>query len=579
MFLPIRFFLKCFFILLLIPQIACVQQLKEDEKKVLVVREMADAASLNPVFSGGELANIIGLHLFQSLIGIDYRTEEVVGILAKAPAVQEKDSLGRLLLHYEIRPEAEFDNGRPILAEDVLFSLKLNILPHYSQANGVYYYGFIEDFKIDHNDPRKFTIVCQNDQKRNQFASGDFAILPHEVYDSNRVLKPYDLSDLLKKDSIIKDKKLVEFAKEFENNSHAVEKKFIRGTGPYRLKNWEKGQYLTLEKKENWWGKKLRSNVFFIANMPQIRYEIINDPITALTALKSKQIDLMRSIPSKDFIGLKQNVSAKQNISFKSKATFSYQYLGFNTKNILLQDPSIRRAIALAVPKKQLIETVFYNQAEPIYGPFSPLRNFFNSKFLSDLGYDLIQSKTLLKQSKCIDYDNDGILEKAFKQDTLPLKLSYHFNAGNEQRKAVGIILQNELKKIGIELEVQAVEWSVYLQGLRNGDFELFYGGVVSLPINLNFSSLFHSASALGGRNYANYQNPEVDRLLEEIQITKDKNRQHKLIDQFSRKILQEVPYYFLLSPKENIAYNNALKNVHIYALRPNYWAAEIRWK
>lgn len=563
-------------LVLIVFSFSCVRQDRESQKDLVVVREMADASNLNPVFFSSELDHIIGLQIFQTLIGIDYPTEELVGVLAVSPAEETKDSTGNSVFHYEIRKEATFDNGRPILAEDVLFSLKLNLLPTYSQVGNLNYYSFIKDFKINPKNPRKFSIHCRNANKRNRYASGDFAILPWHLYDSNRLLKNFSLHELLHNDSLAHHKQLKQFAASFESNNFSMNEKYINGSGPYQLKKWEKGQFILLEKKDDWWGETLDDPIFFRANMPMIRYEIINDPVSALTALKGNNVELMRSIPAKDFMELSKNPAAQEKLIMKSKPIHAYQYIGFNHSNKFLQSRSLRKAIAHTIPKQEIIRLVYYDQAEAIYGPFSPLRKFFNPDLVDNLSYDPDKSRQILAENQYFDSDNDGLLETIVENDTLPLRLSYHYNAGNEQRKAVGIILREELKKIGIELQVKSLEWSVYLQGLRNGDFELFYGGVVSMPNSYNFIHLLHSSSAFGGRNYANYQNKKTDMILDQLEKSKQAEAESELIGQLIKQVHQDVPYYFLFTPKENLAHSKLLKNVNIYSIRPHYWAPEI---
>ena len=158
------------------------------------------------------------------------------------------------------------------------------------------------------------------------------------------------------------------------------------------------------------------------------------------------------------------------------------------------------------------------------------------------------------------------------------MELSYGYNSSNKERKAIGLILKQELKKVGIDLKVIGVEWSVYSEKLRNGGFDLFFGGTVTTPSTPNFFGEFHSKSIGNGRNYASYNNTKADSLIEAINKELNLEAQKDLIYQFQEIIHRDLPYLYLYSPKERVAYSAQLKNVNIYSLRPNFWASEIYW-
>lgn len=559
--------------------VACNQPVKDRTKDQVIIREGTDASTLNPVFSSGEFSSILEMHIFQSLLGIDFKTEELVGVLAESAPEHLVDSNGKSRFHYQLRADASFDDGSEILAKDVLFSLKVNVCPTYNQNAGGAAYHFIEDFTINSIDPRKFTFHCIGNSPFNLIRSGGFAILQQKIYDPEGILNQFSYSELRNNESLSKDSSLIQFAAGFEDKKHAFDINYIGGSGAYKVKEWEKGQYLILEKKNEWWANKIEDNSFFKSTIPKIRYEIISDPITAITALKSGKIDFMKHVPAKDFIQL-EATKDQYAITTQVIDKYAYQYIGFNINNRLLKDKSLRQALAYAIPREKIIEIILHGQASAIYGPFSPIQEEFKDKYLNAYRFDIEKSKKILEESGWVDFDKDGLLEKAFGTDTLSLNLNYTYNAGNQQREAVGVLLQSQLKELGISLEINAVEWSVYLKGLRTGKYDLFYGGTVTLPMLPNYTSIFSSSSANGGRNYANYQSEEMDSLIQLLNGTSESEEiLESTLDAFTLRIQEDIPYYFLFAPKENIAYSQHLKNVSIYSLRPNYWAPEFVWE
>ena len=554
---------------------SCVQEKSksQSENKTIIIREQADATTLNPVGSGDRLSVYLSFQIYQSLIGIDYKTAELVGILAEDEASITQDAEGNMLLSYSIRPEAKFDNGRSITVEDVLFSLKLNICPLVNNMGGPHYYDFIDEVIFSDVHSKSFSFKCNDKAVLNLFRSGDFSILPYEVYDSSRILKNYALIDLKNNKELEDDENIIEFARAFNDKILSSNSNLAVGSGAYELEKWEKNERIVLKKKAAWWGHDLRDeNSFFIANANRLQYEIINDGITALTALKSSKVDFMNDIPSNNWDNVKEN----ENLTTETIAKYGYSYLGFNLNNQLLSQLEVRQAIASALPLNDIIKTVFNDHAVVNRLPLPLQMKKLRNDTIKFSPYNLEASKEILKNSNWEDSDNNGILDKVIEGKQMELKFNYHYNTGNEGRKSIGLILKNELKKIGIELNVTGLEWTSYLKKLRGNEADLFVNGLSSAPIPPDFTGTFHSKSANGGRNYANYQNPKADSLIEAMNIEQNEEKRIHLIYTFQEIIAQDMPYLILLTKMERIAYSNQLKSVNIYPQRPHFWAPEL---
>ena len=559
---------------------SCVPEKKQNESNDPInIHATSDAATLNPVAARDELSQIICLQLYQPLMAVDFKTEELVGIVAKErPKVVVSDS-NTSSLTYNIRPEAQFDDGSSITATDVLFSLKLNVCPLINNVGGANYYGFIKSVTIYKNDPLKITFNCDESAVLYEYYSSDFAILPEIFYDKDNTLQQFSYTELLQNETLVSDSSIIRFANQFNSDQYAFNPEYINGSGPYELKKWNRTENILIERKSKWWGNAFNGqNSFFTNTAKTLNYEIINDPSTALVALKSGKIDFMGNIPARDFLALNKSKS-KDRITTASASGFGYQYIGMNLNNAILANINVRKAIAYSVPKKQIIEKVYHNQATLTNAPLSSTRKELYNNNLTPYSYDLEKSRELLSADGWSDEDKDGVMEKMVDGKKLECRLRFHYNTGNEQREAVGLILKDELKKVGIALEIIGIEWSVYLQKLRNGEVDLFFSGRVNMPIPPDFTSYFHSSSANGGRNYANYQNPKVDSLIFAIRRSSDKNKRITLIKEFQSIVNNDLPYLFLLTPKENLAYSNKLKGVKIYSLRPNFWPPELSWK
>ena len=155
----------------------------ESQNEYILIHCTSDANSLNPHYSRGGFSNYLSMQIFQTLTGIDYYTEELVGVVAdNRPQIEELDS-NKLAIKYKIRKGAKFKNGRLINSEDILFSLKLSICPGINSKGSASFYEFIEEVQIDPKDPSFITFICSDNYFINEYVTGDFSILPFETYD------------------------------------------------------------------------------------------------------------------------------------------------------------------------------------------------------------------------------------------------------------------------------------------------------------------------------------------------------------------------------------------------------------
>lgn len=124
---------------------ACEQAPINKSTKV-IIREKTDASTLNPVAASDPVSAYTGMHLFQTLTNIDYKTEKTVGLLATSPPKITYDSSGTMMAQFELRENASFSKNEKVTLDDILFSLKVNLCPLVENSDGANYYNFIETF-------------------------------------------------------------------------------------------------------------------------------------------------------------------------------------------------------------------------------------------------------------------------------------------------------------------------------------------------------------------------------------------------------------------------------------------------
>lgn len=547
---------------------------EEDEPVIVRVREAVDANTLNPINSSGELSGYLSMKLFQSLLSIDYKSLEVVPLLAENKPLRQLLPSGKVKLSYKIREEAKWDNGKPITADDVAFSLKVIKNPYSSNIGAAAFYESIENIEYEKSS-KSFDIIFSEDYILNEIASGDYAILPMHVYDTNAYLQNFTVEQLSDPNSAYSPDEILmlsNFDEEFNSTSFQRDAKFINGSGSYQLKEWLSGQRIHLVKKKNWWADYLDGeNTLFENNADEIIHIIIPDNTSALLALKNRELDVMRAIPAKDYIKLKEDSNFLAYFNLYSPDQLSYHYLGLNHKNLLLKDREIREALRASLDAEKIIKLVSKGYASRIVSPL-PLSSPQYNDTLKLHEYDLKKARGLLMRLNFKDLDKDGFLEKKIDGELVDLELDYVYHTDNDFRKYIAIILKEDAAKIGLKLNLIPLEWSSYLAKIRNGEFDIFYGARIMPPVPRDHKSAFHSESIGSGGNFIGFSNPEADALIDSIRVELNEGERRHLNWKFQELIMQEMPYIYLFSPQERIAISKKFENAYVSSMRPGYW-------
>lgn len=551
---------------------------KEPEKVApktfnVVSRAATELRSLNPITGTGEPKSFIEYHMFQSLITIDFRTLDVIPLLAiELPVVEPKDGL--LMISYEIRPEARWDNGDPITGHDVAFTLKVIKNPRVDAEFQRGYFEFIRDIIIDQSNPRVFTLVCQDAYMLSDIASGSYPIIPEYVYDPSGMMKNFTVRSLTEKaDSLINVSAIRDFALLF--NGPEFKDDICTGSGPYQFERWERNARVILRKKENWWGSALEEvNHWFHGYPEQIISELIKDDATALTSLKGGTLDVMAEIPIKDFVEELPNSEAFiRNFNTLTPPKIQYEYIGFNLRKPIFGSVLTRIALAHLVDVDKIISTVYYGLGEKTIGYVHPsLKTFYNERLAPYL-FNLEQAKQILEKDGWKDTNGNGTLDKLISGKRTEFVFSLLYNTENERRAKVALMFKENARQAGIDINLEALEYSAYVGRMGDFDFDMMIRGVGTLPYEPDPKQSWHTSSAQkGGSNYVGFGNEETDKIIDLLRFTKDVEQRANLHKALQQVIYNQVPCIFLNTYKNTIAVSKKFTNVFGSAIKPGFW-------
>ncbi len=528
---------------------------------------------LNPYNYADASSAMIMRYIFQSLVYTDFFNYEQVPKLAKAlPTLRERGD--KILLDMEIRPEAKWDNGTAITGEDVAFSLKLFKLPKLDNARLKPYFEYIEDVEIDADNPRKFTLVCKEPYMLMTSAIEDLSILPAYVYDEEGILKDYTVKQIATGGAAInKDPKLVKAAENF--NSPKFQNEVVVGSGPYKFDNWKPNQRVTLKKKENWWGDALKAeNHWFEAKSDEIAFEIINDPTTAVVALKGEKIDAINRVEPRAFVEeLRKSESFTSKFNTYTPTQFLYSYIGMNMRDEKFEDVRVRRAIRHLMDTKTFQDKVFYGMAVHVPSFIHPSKDKFINKNVKTSDFNPDKAKALLAEAGWKDTNGNGTLDKEIDGQVVEFEADFIYpNVAKTSEKAV-LMFQESARNAGLKINAVPLEFTVLLEKTKSHNFEMYYGIWVSPPIESDPKQIWHTDSYDGGSNYVGFGNAESDQLIDDLRRELDETKRAEIYKKLQTIIDREAPYVFMSATQNRVAVHNKFGKIEPTGINPGYFA------
>lgn len=455
---------------------------------------IGDASYLNPILATDSASGDINGLVFNGLVKYD-KNIVLIGDLAESWKV----SSDGLVIDFFLRQNVHWHDGQPFSADDVKFTYEKLIDP-----------GVKTPYGADFNLVKKVIVISPHHLRviyKEPFApaleSWGMGIIPKHIFQG------------------------------MEINTNPANRQPI-GTGPFRFKEWKTDEKIVLE-----------ANPDYFEGHPYLDryiYRIIPDQAVQFLELRQQNIDSMSLSPDQ-YNAYPEFFKNYQKFRYPS---FSYTYLGYNLAHPLFKEKRVRQAVAYAINKDEIIQGVLLGLGKSATGPFPPASWAYNQQ-VADYHYDIIKAKNLLAESGWKDSDNDGWLEKDGKKFVFTLMT----NQGNKNRALTAEIIQSQLRKIGIKVNIRIVEWSTFVNNyIDKRDFEAVILGW-SLGRDPDQYSIWHSGQRKPGQyNFVGYQNKEVDRLLEEGRRIFDQKKRQKIYRRIHEILYEDQPYCFLYYPE-----------------------------
>jgi len=341
------------------------------------------------------------------------------------------------------------------------------------------------------------------------------------------------------------------------------------GDGPYRFVAWKAGENLELA----------ADSTFFLGR-PHIRrliWRFTPDLQVAVTQLVAGEADALEVLLSPDNI---ERVQATPHLATYPYRGNAYGYLGFNLvapgdsthPHPLFGDRELRRALAMAIDRERLAKSVFGGHAKVPPGPMSQLWWIWDPE-TRELPYDTTHAARLLTQRGWIDSDGDGV------RDRNGVKLSFRLVVPTTSavRRQYARLLQEQLRRVGVEVLIDEVDFSVLLQRVQTGQFDAMIQTWNTDPTPSSGIGQTWTQGGVGRSNYLRYINPAFDQLVEQATASFDRAQARRTWRRAMELLNQDAPAVFLFAPENVAAIHRRIADV---AIRPDSWWALVRtWR
>jgi len=508
----------------------------------IVIGIQADVQTINPMFA----FNVIEGHLIDLLFlkpAIEIWNDSL-GIIEFAPMLAEKwewnEDSSSITLY--LRDNIYWSDGKPITADDIIFSFDLYSDPEVeSRFLGLFNnFNTIDGMQID--TAKTFKVISPGILTINFKENA----LP-TLLDINLEIIPKHIW------SKYPGKEIAQAQENFEPVT----------SGPFKLSKWERESLISL---------RIDSSSFLYnpKSIKEIVFKVLPDYKSRITQFKTGTIDLMDNVKSEDASELK----ASEELKVVSLRGRDYDYIGWNhidpqgfqkskiIPNKYFSSPQIRKAMTYAINREEILQSLLGEYGEVCKGPVSPMfKIYFDNNIRAD-GYNPGKAKEILKENGWEDKDNNGILEKGSKE----FRFDLYTNSGNPRRNYVATIVKNNLKAVGIDVNIQMIETGIFVDGLRKRNFDAWIAGwTVPIPIDLN--PYWNSNQETGFLNFSSYKNNESDELLAKLQERLPESEKIMIYKKLQSIFYNDEPVTFLYWFDNIVAYNKRISSLTISML------------
>ncbi|HYG63022.1 MAG TPA: ABC transporter substrate-binding protein [Thermoanaerobaculia bacterium] len=430
-------------------------------------------------------------------------------------------------LTFHLRDDVLWSDGVPVTAEDVRFTWQAQTHPDVAWDN-----AFMKESITDAEvvDPHTVRFHFSHAYARQMLDVNEGMIIPKHAWEKLPFAQWRQSREWFKENLVV--------------------------SGPFTVASWQPQQQVVLQRNERYF-KKDRPL------LDRVVMRVIPEQSTLMAELNSGQVDFVAQVGPGDAPSIRANPRLQLYAYWFSRLTVG---VAWNLTREPFSDPEVRRALTLAIDRQSIADTLWGELGRVASSPIST--GFWgHDRSLRPWPYDPEQAKRILAARGWKDSDGDGILDRNGKRFSFEI-LS---NAGNQQRIDAGVMIQEQLKRIGIQVVPRVVEFNTMLEQADAGRFDAVTSGM-TVDTGLDLTSYFHSRSVPPeGINFMRYSNPEVDRLIEQSLKVMEPQAAKPALDRIQQILHQDQPVTFLWESQRLSAASQRLRDAEPNVLRTLY--------
>lgn len=403
----------------------------------------------------------------------------------------------KLVLTFHLRDDAGWSDGTPITAHDVVVSYRLTTDPRIASPRASEFARVSDVVALDdHTVAFHFTERCT----QQLFNAHSLSLVPAHIVED---LDPAEVAS-------------------WSLNRNPVT------SGPYRLARWDTGERLVLEPNPHYYGP--------APYLQELVFEVVPEEAVRILKLEAGELDMLDEIPPREVDRFRQRGDSPIELYTLQGRRFGY--LAYNTTRPMFADARVRNAISLAIDRSAMIEGLLYGMGDRLATPIPPMLGPVHNADLEAHRRNVDEAHRLLAEAGWTDSDGDGLLDR----DGEPFRFELKTRLGDSVRENGALILQRNLRDVGIEVRPIIQELPTTLQQVREGDFDVYFGQF-GTRMEVDPTAQF----ATGGRyNHARYANPRVDELIAEGLCETDRDAANRIWHELQRVLHEDQPWSYL---------------------------------
>ncbi|MBI2897326.1 MAG: hypothetical protein HYY06_27460 [Deltaproteobacteria bacterium] len=484
----------------------------------MVVHADSEPPHFNYMLKPDAMATWIAMHdVLETLVRLDPRTLEIVPELAERWEVSDEGKT----ITFHLRSGVEWHDGRPFSSADVAFTFDRLMDPNVLAAAQRADFENVDRWEAP--DERTFVLRLKWVHFATMPNLDHLQILPRHVFARG------------------------------DFNNHPANRAPV-GTGPFVLDHWTPGDEIVLVKNRRYWGRP--------AWLDRVIYRVVRDRSVAFEMCKRGEIDLMwRLLPEQVADQLDPELLSRYNLV--QYWPFKTAFWVYNTRRPFFREARVRRALTMLIDRDMIrcsVERCLSRVVGQLYPPEQPV----GQPPIPPIPFDPERAKAILDEAGWRDSDGDGVRDKRIDGKLVPFRFTFLATAGSTSLQRQAAIVQNELRRAGIDMDIQQTDWVVFSERLREHEFDAGSLLWVFDSPAIDLFSIFHSSQASGGGvNYGAWRHAEADRILDEARHVLDASRRNAMYHRLSELVAEEQPYTVMLNQANNSLVSKRLHGVY----------------